>query len=51
MSDGKKGYSSIGAQRDAKNLFTIYVDGKAVAKDVRPKDLARKMREVLRDYE
>lgn len=51
MSDGKKSYSSISAQRSPSNLFTIYVDGKEVAKGVRQKELAKKMREVLREYE
>ena len=51
MSNGKKSYSSVGAQRDSKDLFTIYVDGKAVATGIRQKDLAKKMREVLREYE
>ena len=51
MSDGKKSYSSISAQRSPSNLFTIYVDGKEVAKGIRQKELAKKMREVLREYE
>ena len=51
MADGKTSYRSISATRDSSNLFTIYVDGKEVAKGIRQKDLAKKMREVLRENE
>ena len=51
MSNGKRGYTSVEAKRNFDDTFTITVDGKEVAKGIRQKDLAKKMREVLREEE
>ena len=51
MGNGKRGYTSVEAKRNLDNTFTITVDGKEVAKGIRQKDLAKKMREVLKEEE
>lgn len=51
MSNGKKSYSSVEIKRNYDNLFSIYIDGKEVARRVRQKDLSKKMKEVLRENE
>jgi len=51
MSEQHQGYGKLELRQVHGDKFQILVDGKVVEQDIRRKDVPKKMKEVLKEYE